>query len=41
VRAEVAIDLPRPRHPDLLRQPAFHALCDRLSELLFAAEVAV
>jgi NitT/TauT family transport system ATP-binding protein len=31
---EVAIDFPRPRREDLLRTPAFHALTDRLSELL-------
>ena len=31
----VAVDLPRPRHPDLLRAPAFHQLCDRLSLILF------
>jgi NitT/TauT family transport system ATP-binding protein len=36
VRAEVAIDLPRPRGPEALRSPRFHVLCDRLSELLFA-----
>jgi len=35
VRAEVPIDLARPRGPALLRSPSFHALCDRLSELLF------
>ena len=31
----VAIDLPRPRRPELLRERAFHDLCDRFSALLF------
>ena len=31
----VAIDLPRPRRPEVLRERAFHDLCDRFSSLLF------
>jgi NitT/TauT family transport system ATP-binding protein len=31
----VEIDLPRPRHPDLMRSPQFHGYVDRLSEILF------
>ncbi|MDQ1379998.1 MAG: NitT/TauT family transport system ATP-binding protein [Actinomycetota bacterium] len=35
ITAMVDIDLPRPRTPAMLRDPHFHELCDRFSELLF------
>ncbi len=33
--AKVPIDLPRPRKPEMLRDPHFHELCDQFSEILF------
>jgi NitT/TauT family transport system ATP-binding protein len=38
VLAVIEVDLPRPRSAELLRDPAFHEIADRVTELLFSHE---
>ncbi|WP_236628827.1 ATP-binding cassette domain-containing protein [Cryobacterium roopkundense] len=38
IKEIIEIDLPRLRHPEMMRTPAFHGLHDRASDLLFGSD---
>ena len=40
ILTDVAVDLPRPRQPEVLRSAPFHALCDKVGSLLFGQDAA-